>query len=97
MYNYRITGALPMSRAINEPNDRRLHKVAIPRLDGFTYLSISFFLFAFNAFELIITTDLADILGIKDDLIGDERIKSKTCYMSVNLEYIETSCISINI
>jgi UDP-N-acetylmuramyl pentapeptide phosphotransferase/UDP-N-acetylglucosamine-1-phosphate transferase len=72
MYYYRILGAFLLafiiSQTIGEPNDRKLHKGAIPRSGGFVYFPILFFLFAFiNAFEQITTIDLE---GDKDDSMG---------------------------
>jgi UDP-N-acetylmuramyl pentapeptide phosphotransferase/UDP-N-acetylglucosamine-1-phosphate transferase len=45
-------------KLFDEPDERKLHKMAVPRLGGFAFLPIFFFSLAFiNAFELIITAD----------------------------------------
>jgi UDP-N-acetylmuramyl pentapeptide phosphotransferase/UDP-N-acetylglucosamine-1-phosphate transferase len=55
-----IIQAAYAKKLFDEPDERKLHKVAVPRLGGFAFLPIFFFSLAFaNASELIITGDLA--------------------------------------
>jgi UDP-N-acetylmuramyl pentapeptide phosphotransferase/UDP-N-acetylglucosamine-1-phosphate transferase len=52
-----IIQAAYKKKLFDEPDERKLHKVAVPRLGGFAFLPVFFFSLAFvNAFELIITT-----------------------------------------
>jgi UDP-N-acetylmuramyl pentapeptide phosphotransferase/UDP-N-acetylglucosamine-1-phosphate transferase len=55
-----IIQAAYTKKLFDEPDERKLHKVAVPRLGGFAFLPIFFFSLAFvNASELIITGGLA--------------------------------------
>jgi UDP-N-acetylmuramyl pentapeptide phosphotransferase/UDP-N-acetylglucosamine-1-phosphate transferase len=55
-----IIQAAYAKKLFDEPDERKLHKVAIPRLGGFAFLPIFFFSLAFvSASEMIIATGLA--------------------------------------